>query len=170
MARTLVEATQQLQEQSRQLGVLLERAPQPVRDASFEYRYSEHIVDKHGMLRILGLRLRHQEGDSRPLDAVYLSLEATAPVRPRCCGGSPPPPLAAPSRPSSTSTTTRPGGPGAVALNRPPTDDRLSRPAGRSGRRGSRRGRRSRPRWPRGQPRARSRLNAALMSARWVNA
>ncbi|CDR17208.1 NACHT domain-containing protein [Streptomyces iranensis] len=89
IARTLAEATQQLQEQSRQLGILLERVPQPVRDAGFEHRYSEHIVDKHGMLRILGLRLRHQEGDSWPLDAAYLSLEATAPEGPTPEGPAP---------------------------------------------------------------------------------
>ena len=79
IARTLVEATVRLEEQSKKLDVLLDRAPQPVMDASFEHRYGEHIVNKHGALRIFGLRLRHEEGATWPLEAAYLSLEA-APV------------------------------------------------------------------------------------------
>ncbi|SCE32806.1 NACHT domain-containing protein [Streptomyces sp. DvalAA-14] len=77
IARTLVEATSQLDQQSRQLGILMERVPQPVRDSAFEHRYGEYIVGKYGTLRIFGLRLRQEEeGATWPLEAAYLSLEA----------------------------------------------------------------------------------------------
>ncbi|MEV6005811.1 NACHT domain-containing protein [Streptomyces sp. NPDC051976] len=79
IARTLVEATNQLEEQSHQLGILIGRIPQPVKDSAFEHRYGEYVISKYGMLRIFGLRLRQEEGAAWPLEAAYLSLEA-APV------------------------------------------------------------------------------------------
>ncbi|MFD6415603.1 NACHT domain-containing protein [Streptomyces sp. NPDC060194] len=56
---------------------LIARTPLPgSRDVVFEARYREYIVHKHGRITIYGIDLHHSP-DRWPLDAAYLSLEAT---------------------------------------------------------------------------------------------
>ncbi|MEU3372195.1 NACHT domain-containing protein [Streptomyces sp. NPDC006660] len=57
---------------------LIARSPRPDgHDAAFERRYLAQIARKHGTLTIYGIDLTNSPG-SWPLDAAYLSLEATA--------------------------------------------------------------------------------------------
>ncbi|AXK36135.1 NACHT domain-containing protein [Streptomyces armeniacus] len=81
VARSLVEQSRQLAENVRKLDVLIERVPaQSAADARFERRYADFVVRKHGTLTIHGLDL--QQCREWPLDAAYLTLEATE-SRPR---------------------------------------------------------------------------------------
>ncbi|MFD7975358.1 NACHT domain-containing protein [Streptomyces sp. NPDC059071] len=77
--RTLVEQSRGQSALHVKADVLLARLPHPdVRDADFERRYLAHLAKKHGRLVIYGIDLHHSP-DQWPLDAAYLSLEATAP-------------------------------------------------------------------------------------------
>lgn len=77
--RTLVEQSRRIEELSSKIDTLILRTPSPA-DGGFEDRYAHYIQRKHGKLTIFGLDLSESSG-SWPLDAAYLSLEATgAPV------------------------------------------------------------------------------------------
>ncbi|MFE5295109.1 NACHT domain-containing protein [Streptomyces sp. NPDC056632] len=77
VARTLVEQARGQADLHAKADTLLARVPHPdVRDADFERRYLAHLAMKHGRLTIYGLDLHHSP-DEWPLDAAYLSLEAT---------------------------------------------------------------------------------------------
>lgn len=73
--RTLVEQSRRIEELSAKIDTLIMRTPSPA-DGGFEERYARYIVSKHGKLTIFGLDLPETSG-SWPLDAAYLSLEAT---------------------------------------------------------------------------------------------
>ncbi|MEU3900011.1 NACHT domain-containing protein [Streptomyces sp. NPDC045251] len=77
VARQQTVQTQQLARLVRAVDVLLERLPsQSSEDAGFEERYADHIAARYGTLTIYGLDAGTREW---PLDAAYLSLEATRP-------------------------------------------------------------------------------------------
>ncbi|MEU1197340.1 NACHT domain-containing protein [Streptomyces sp. NPDC005813] len=79
VARTLVEQTRLLAELVAKLDELITRVPRPdARDTSFERRYLAYAAKKQGQLTIYGIDLTNSPG-KWPLDAAYLSLEATAP-------------------------------------------------------------------------------------------
>lgn len=73
--RTLVEQSRRIEELSSKIDMMIRRTPSPA-DGSFEERYARYIVSKYGKLTIFGLDLPEASG-SWPLDAAYLSLEAT---------------------------------------------------------------------------------------------
>ncbi|MBC2903913.1 NACHT domain-containing protein [Streptomyces sp. PSKA01] len=74
--RTLVEQSRQLGELIERMDVLLGRlANRTVEDTSFEQRYTAYLAKKHSRLTIYGIDLN--ESRAWPLDAAYLSLEAT---------------------------------------------------------------------------------------------
>ncbi|MFJ6560851.1 NACHT domain-containing protein [Streptomyces sp. NPDC091412] len=73
--RTLVEQSRRIEELSSKIDTLILRTPSPA-DGSFEERYARYISKKHGKLTIFGLDLSEASA-SWPLDAAYLSLEAT---------------------------------------------------------------------------------------------
>lgn len=73
--RTLVEQSRRIEELSSKIDTLILRTPSPA-DGSFEERYGTYISTKHGKLTIFGLDLT-ESSRSWPLDAAYLSLEAT---------------------------------------------------------------------------------------------
>ncbi|MGW3020643.1 NACHT domain-containing protein [Streptomyces longwoodensis] len=73
--RTLVEQSRRIEELSAKIDALIMRTPSPA-DGSFEERYARYISEKHGKLTIFGLDLSEVSA-SWPLDAAYLSLEAT---------------------------------------------------------------------------------------------
>ena len=76
VAHALVEQARHLDELVRSMDELLRRTPLPEgQDASFEERYRDHLRRKHGRLTIHGIDLRSPA--RWPLDAGYLSLEAT---------------------------------------------------------------------------------------------
>ena len=77
VARTLVQQTRTQAQLITQVNELLARVPRPdARDAAFERRYLAHLAQKHGTLTIYGIDLA--DSPRRwPLDAAYLSLEAT---------------------------------------------------------------------------------------------
>ncbi|MFD4633636.1 NACHT domain-containing protein [Streptomyces sp. NPDC058284] len=77
IARLQTAQSQQLARLVTAIDVLLERLPsQSSADAAFEARYAAYIVERHGTLTIYGLDV--YAGTSEwPLDAAYLSLEAT---------------------------------------------------------------------------------------------
>ncbi|MBU7599428.1 NACHT domain-containing protein [Streptomyces sp. P38-E01] len=84
VARTLVEQTRALGELDTKVDRLLTRTPSTaVEDARFEERYAAHVRQRHGELTIYGLDSAHTR--EWPLDAAYLTLEATdrwdAPLR-----------------------------------------------------------------------------------------
>lgn len=78
VARTLVEQTRQQAELIARVDELILRIPRPdARDTAFERRYLSYLVKKHCKLTIYGIDLSNSP-DRWPLDAAYLSLEATA--------------------------------------------------------------------------------------------
>ncbi|MBT2471700.1 NACHT domain-containing protein [Streptomyces sp. ISL-66] len=81
----LVEQARRQAETIAKIDALLARIPrQGGRDAEFEARYLEYLAKRHSTLTIFGLDL--PPGSARwPLDAAYVSLEATP--RPRRVGG-----------------------------------------------------------------------------------
>lgn len=77
VARTLVHQTRAQAELIAQVDDLLTRVPRPAaRDAAFERRYLAHLATKHSRLTIYGIDLANSPRQW-PLDAAYLSLEAT---------------------------------------------------------------------------------------------
>ncbi|MBA0053089.1 NACHT domain-containing protein [Streptomyces sp. AJS327] len=78
VAHTLVAQSQQLAELIRSLDVLIERTPhRSLEDARFELDYTRYVAKRHSQITIYGLDLT--EVSDWPLDAAYLSLEASAP-------------------------------------------------------------------------------------------
>ncbi|MFD5398660.1 NACHT domain-containing protein [Streptomyces sp. NPDC127097] len=79
VARTLVQQSRSLDGLIALIDEFLERHPSPrAADAAFERDYLAYIARKHGRLTIYGIDLAHSP-DRWPLDAAYMSLEATAP-------------------------------------------------------------------------------------------
>ncbi|GHJ34705.1 NACHT domain-containing NTPase [Streptomyces sp. TS71-3] len=79
VARTLVEQSRGQAELIARVDELIRRTPLPdTRDATFERAYRAYIRGRHGRLTIYGIDLSNSPG-RWPLDAAYLSLEATAP-------------------------------------------------------------------------------------------
>ncbi|WP_414507240.1 NACHT domain-containing protein [Streptomyces sp. NEAU-L66] len=80
VARTLVQQSRSLDSLITLIDEFLERHPSPrAADAAFERGYLAYIARKHGRLTIYGIDLAHSP-DRWPLDAAYMSLEATAPA------------------------------------------------------------------------------------------
>lgn len=80
VARTLVEQSRGQAELIAKVDELIRRTPRPDhRDASFERRYRAYLTARHGKLTIYGIDLSNSPG-KWPLDAAYLSLEATSPA------------------------------------------------------------------------------------------
>ncbi|WP_447036025.1 NACHT domain-containing protein [Streptomyces sp. DSM 118878] len=76
-ARTQVEQSREIREQSERLQRILERLPDiSVQDTRFEEEYARYVVQSHGRLTIHGVDLREPEGQEWPLESAYLSLEA----------------------------------------------------------------------------------------------
>ncbi|WP_348273531.1 NACHT domain-containing protein [Streptomyces sp. DSM 40868] len=73
--RTLVEQSRRIEELTSKIDIMIRKTPSPA-DGGFEERYARYIVSKYGKLTIFGLDLPEASG-SWPLDAAYLSLEAT---------------------------------------------------------------------------------------------
>ncbi|MBM7171479.1 NACHT domain-containing protein [Streptomyces sp. G44] len=81
VAATLVAQSRGQDELITKVDELLARDPRPgTPDAAFERRYLAYIAKKHGKLTIFGIDLTDTPG-KWPLDAAYMSLEATAPGR-----------------------------------------------------------------------------------------
>ncbi|MFJ8494848.1 NACHT domain-containing protein [Streptomyces sp. NPDC094038] len=79
VARTLVEQVRGQAELISRVDELIARTPrQDGRDSAFERRYLAYIAKKHSKLFIYGIDLINSPG-RWPLDAAYLSLQATAP-------------------------------------------------------------------------------------------
>ncbi|MFF8657193.1 NACHT domain-containing protein [Streptomyces huasconensis] len=77
-ARTQVEQSREIRAQSERLERILERLPDvSAQDARFEEEYARYVVQYHGRLTIHGVDLREPAGQEWPLEAAYLSLEAT---------------------------------------------------------------------------------------------
>ncbi|MBW5425093.1 NACHT domain-containing protein [Streptomyces sp. BG9H] len=77
-ARTQVEQSREVREQSERLDRILERLPDiSAQDARFEEDYARYVVQCHGKLTIHGVDLREPAGQEWPLEDAYLSLEAT---------------------------------------------------------------------------------------------
>ncbi|MFJ6661147.1 NACHT domain-containing protein [Streptomyces sp. NPDC091377] len=75
--RTLLEQTRAQAELIAKVDALLTRVPAPAaQDAAFERTYLSYVATKHGKLTIYGIDLSNSP-DRWPLDAAYLSLEAT---------------------------------------------------------------------------------------------
>ncbi|WP_328547659.1 NACHT domain-containing protein [Streptomyces platensis] len=80
VARTLVQQSRSLDSLITLIDEFLERHPSPrAADAAFERGYLAYLARKHGRLTIYGIDLAHSP-DRWPLDAAYMSLEATAPA------------------------------------------------------------------------------------------
>ncbi|MFJ4527723.1 NACHT domain-containing protein [Streptomyces nigrescens] len=80
VARTLVQQSRSLDSLITLIDEFLERHPSPrAADTAFERGYLAYIARKHGRLTIYGIDLAHSP-DRWPLDAAYMSLEATAPA------------------------------------------------------------------------------------------
>ena len=78
VARTLVEQSRRQGELIAKVDELIARSPLPgAEDAAFEQRYLAYVAKKHGKLTIFGIDLANSPG-RWPLDAAYMSLEATA--------------------------------------------------------------------------------------------
>lgn len=73
--RTLVEQSRRIEELSSKIDLLIRRTPSPA-DGGFEERYTRYVFGKHGKVSIFGLDLSESSREW-PLDAAYLSLEAT---------------------------------------------------------------------------------------------
>ncbi|QHC26141.1 NACHT domain-containing protein [Streptomyces sp. GS7] len=79
VARTLVQQSRSLDALIEIVDEFLERHPSPrTADAAFERGYLTYLARKHGRLTIYGIDL-HNSPDRWPLDAAYMSLEATGP-------------------------------------------------------------------------------------------
>ncbi|MGW7272096.1 NACHT domain-containing protein [Streptomyces sp. NPDC054864] len=77
VARTLVEQSRRQSELVAKLDELIARDPLPgAEDVAFERRYLAYVAKKHGKLTIFGIDLANSPG-RWPLDAAYMSLEAT---------------------------------------------------------------------------------------------
>ncbi|MFI6686083.1 NACHT domain-containing protein [Streptomyces sp. NPDC050485] len=75
---TVVQQSRRQGELTAKVDELIARTPRADgRDADFERHYLAHVARKHGKLTIYGLDLTNSPG-TWPLDAAYLSLEATA--------------------------------------------------------------------------------------------
>ncbi|MCX4639584.1 NACHT domain-containing protein [Streptomyces platensis] len=80
VARTLVQQSRTLDTLITLIDEFLARHPSPrAADAAFERGYLAYLARKHGRLTIYGIDLAHSP-DRWPLDAAYMSLEATAPA------------------------------------------------------------------------------------------
>ncbi|WP_405840480.1 NACHT domain-containing protein [Streptomyces platensis] len=80
VARTLVQQSRSLDSLITLIDEFLARHPSPrAADAAFERGYLAYLARKHGRLTIYGIDLAHSP-DRWPLDAAYMSLEATAPA------------------------------------------------------------------------------------------
>ncbi|RXS83894.1 NACHT domain-containing protein, partial [Streptomyces sp. TM32] len=78
VARTLVQQSRSLDSLITLIDEFLDRHPSPrAADAAFERGYLTYIARKHSRLTIYGIDLAHSP-DRWPLDAAYMSLEATA--------------------------------------------------------------------------------------------
>lgn len=78
VARTLVQQSRSLDSLITLIDEFLARHPSPrAADAAFERDYLTYVARKHGRLTIYGIDLAHSP-DRWPLDAAYMSLEATA--------------------------------------------------------------------------------------------
>ncbi|MGD3106651.1 NACHT domain-containing protein [Streptomyces sp. YGL11-2] len=78
VARTLVQQSRSLDALITIVDEFIERHPSPrTADAAFERGYLVHLARKHGRLTIYGIDL-HNSPDRWPLDAAYMSLEATS--------------------------------------------------------------------------------------------
>ncbi|QRX93606.1 NACHT domain-containing protein [Streptomyces noursei] len=81
IARTLVQQSHTLDTLVTKIDDFLARHPSPrAADLAFERTYLSHLARKHGRLTIYGIDL-HNSPDRWPLDAAYMSLEATGPSR-----------------------------------------------------------------------------------------
>ncbi|MFJ8826291.1 NACHT domain-containing protein [Streptomyces sp. NPDC102467] len=77
VARTLVEQSRSQAELRARTDELIARLPTvDTQDLAFERRYLAYATEKHSRLTIYGIDLQHSPG-RWPLDAAYLSLEAT---------------------------------------------------------------------------------------------
>ncbi|MEU3963860.1 NACHT domain-containing protein [Streptomyces buecherae] len=77
VAHTLVRQSEQLSELVAKVDALIERNPtHAATDVRFEERYARYVTRKHGTLTIYGIDLTATP-DRWPLDATYLSLQAT---------------------------------------------------------------------------------------------
>ncbi|UKY51917.1 NACHT domain-containing protein [Streptomyces inhibens] len=80
VARTLVQQSRSLDSLITVIDEFIERHPsQRASDTAFERGYLSYIARKHSRLTIYGIDLAHSP-DRWPLDAAYMSLEATAPA------------------------------------------------------------------------------------------
>nr|WP_244282810.1 NACHT domain-containing protein [Streptomyces flavidovirens] len=80
VAATLVAQSRRQSELIARVDTLIARSPLPgAQDVAFEQRYLAHMAKKHSKLTIYGIDLSNSPG-KWPLDAAYLSLEATAHV------------------------------------------------------------------------------------------
>ncbi|MET9507603.1 NACHT domain-containing protein [Streptomyces flavidovirens] len=78
VAATLVAQSRRQSELIAKVDTLIARSPLPgAEDVAFEQRYLAHMAKKHSKLTIYGIDLSNSPG-KWPLDAAYLSLEATA--------------------------------------------------------------------------------------------
>ncbi|MEV0324259.1 NACHT domain-containing protein [Streptomyces sp. NPDC050658] len=81
VAATLVAQSRRQSELIAKTDELIARNPLPgAQDVAFEQRYLSYVAKKHGKLTIFGIDLANSPG-KWPLDAAYMSLEATAPAR-----------------------------------------------------------------------------------------
>ncbi|MFE3648127.1 NACHT domain-containing protein [Streptomyces sp. NPDC059152] len=81
VARTLVQQSRSLDALIARVDEFVERHPSPLTgDVTFERTYLSHLAHKHGRLTIYGIDL-HNSPDRWPLDAAYMSLQATGPSR-----------------------------------------------------------------------------------------
>ncbi|MHB6908866.1 NACHT domain-containing protein [Streptomyces sp. DB-54] len=81
VARTLVQQSRSLDALIARVDEFVERHPSPLTgDVTFERTYLSHLARKHGRLTIYGIDL-HNSPDRWPLDAAYMSLQATGPSR-----------------------------------------------------------------------------------------
>ncbi|MFE3775173.1 NACHT domain-containing protein [Streptomyces sp. NPDC059122] len=79
VARTLVQQSRSLDALIARVDEFVERHPSPLTgDVTFERTYLSHLARKHGRLTIYGIDL-HNSPDRWPLDAAYMSLQATGP-------------------------------------------------------------------------------------------
>ncbi|WEB41145.1 NACHT domain-containing protein [Streptomyces yunnanensis] len=81
ISRTLVQQSHTLDTLVTKIDDFLARHPSPrAADLAFERTYLSHLSRKHGRLTIYGIDL-HNSPDRWPLDAAYMSLQATGPSR-----------------------------------------------------------------------------------------
>ncbi|MFE9631374.1 NACHT domain-containing protein [Streptomyces sp. NPDC006463] len=81
VAHALVQQTRGIAELTAKVDELIRRAPLPgAEDAAFEQTYLPYVAKRHGKLTIYGIDLSNSPA-RWPLDAAYLSLEATSQSR-----------------------------------------------------------------------------------------